>query len=83
MSSNQTSRLYRLYTVKHGQIIRQTEFAAADDQAALAWLRGLRPGAERELWDVSCSPVRLVQQDSLQPTIHALAPAEFEQRSCP
>jgi hypothetical protein len=53
-------RLYRLYTVKHGKIIRHRDFEARDDREALRRAAALRREGARELWDLSSAPARHV-----------------------
>ena len=53
-------RLYRLYTVKHGQIVRHRDFEARDDREALRRASALRREGARELWDLSSAPARHV-----------------------
>ncbi|NNM77455.1 hypothetical protein HJG53_11110 [Sphingomonas sp. ID1715] len=53
-------RLYRLYTVKHGEIVRHRDFEARDDREALRRASALRRDGARELWDLSSAPARHV-----------------------
>lgn len=57
---DQARRLYRLYTVKHGQIVRHRDFEAMDDREALRQAAMLRREGARELWDLSSAPARHV-----------------------
>lgn len=72
MNERKELRRYRLYTIKHGQITRATEFEARNDREAVARLSSWRKGGERELWDLGAIPMRLVATDP--------PPADLESR---
>lgn len=55
-----SSKLYRIYVLEDGEIVRHKDFRAAHDMAAIRYLQSLRRDCDRELWDMSSAPARQV-----------------------
>lgn len=54
------SKLYRIYALEDGTVVRHKDLHVTDDASAIRYVRTLRRECDRELWDMSSAPARQV-----------------------